>query len=89
MSHINAKRWRQIEPMLEKIGVAVDFKRNHSEQPYPRGALIAHMTPQRMAYRVMLGGGVRLWWNGQEVEVVQEAIAFLQMLDHKNITVLR
>lgn len=88
MSHINTKRWRRVEELLVKIGIATDFKRNH-DQPYPRGMLVARMTPQRMAYRVMLGGGVRLWWNGQEVEVVQEAIAFLQMLDHKNITVLR
>lgn len=88
MSHINAKRWRQIEPMLGALGIHVDFKRNF-QPPFARGVRITAMTPQRMAYRVLTGESVLLWWNNQEPEIVQEAIAFLQMLDHTHITVLR
>lgn len=47
------------------------------------------MTPHRMVYHTVLGGNTRLWWNGQPADVTMEAIAFLQMLDKTNITVLR
>lgn len=87
MSHIKAKRWREIEKMLAQIGVKHDFKRGYI-QPFSRGALVKHRTPLQMVFDTRLGA--LLWWNGEDKDTTQEAIAYLQMvMDIKTITVLR